>query len=66
MSKTASILAKHFLLGELPMEAKLHRDIFVLFFCVWSNPDSKIYKIVEFIREQQDLVSAFEKSVSKI
>ena len=31
------------------MEAKLHRDIFVLFFCVWSNPDSKIYQIVKYL-----------------
>ena len=49
LSKTASIPAIHFLLGELPMEAKLHRDIFALFFCVWSNPDSKIYQIVKYL-----------------
>ena len=51
LSKCASIPAIHFLLGELPMEAKLHRDIFSLFYSVWSNPDSKIYQIVKYLLE---------------
>ena len=49
LSKCASIPAIHFLLGELPIEAKIHRDIFSLFYSVWSNPDSKIYYIVKYL-----------------
>ena len=51
LSKTSNIPALHFLLGELLMQAKIHRDIFSLFFCVWSNPQSKIYKIVKYLLE---------------
>ena len=49
----------HFLLGELPMEAKLHRDIFALFVCFWTNPDSKIYQIVKYL-----LDNSLENSMS--
>ena len=49
LSKTAPTPAIHFLLGELPMEGKIHRDMFALFFGVWSNPDTKIYQIVKYI-----------------
>jgi hypothetical protein len=51
LSKSSNIPALHFLLGELPMEAKIHRDVFALFFSVWSNPDSKIYQIVKYLLE---------------
>ena len=51
LSKCASNPAIHFLLGELPIEAKIHRDIFSLFYNVWLNPDSKIYKIVKYLLE---------------
>ena len=42
-----NIEAIHFLLGELPMEAKIHRDVFSLFFGVWS----KIFQIVKYLLE---------------
>ena len=51
LSKTSNVAALHFLLGELPMEAKIHRDVFSLFFSVWNNPDSKIYQIVKYLIE---------------
>ena len=51
LSKSSNIPALHFLLGELPIEAKLHKDIFSLFFSVWKNPDSKIYDIVKYLLE---------------
>ena len=51
LSKSSNIPALHFLLGELPIEAKIHKDIFSLFYSVWKNPDSKIYKIVKFLLE---------------
>ena len=47
--KTAPTPAIHFLLGELPMEGKVHSDMFSLFFSVWSNPDSKIYDILKYL-----------------
>ena len=51
LSKTSNVPALHFLLGELPIEAKIHRDVFALFFSVWSNPDCKIYQIVKYLLE---------------
>ena len=51
LSKTSNISALYFLLGELPMEAKIHRDLFSLFYSVWYNPDSKIYQIVKYLLE---------------
>jgi hypothetical protein len=49
LSQTAPTPAIHFLLGELPMEGKVHRDMFSLFYSVWSNPDTKIYQIVKYL-----------------
>ena len=37
------------MLGELPMEGKIHRDMFSLFFSVWCNPDTKIYQIIKYL-----------------
>ena len=48
-SKNAAIPAIHFLLGDLPIEGQIHRDIFSLFFSVWKNPNSKIYEIVKYL-----------------
>jgi hypothetical protein len=49
LSNSAPTPAIHFILGELPMEGKLHRDVFSLFYSVWTNPDSKIYQIVKYL-----------------
>ena len=51
LSKCSTIPALHFLLGELPLEGKIHRDVFSLFFCIWRNPDSKIYAILKYLLE---------------
>ena len=51
LSQTAPSPSVYFLLGELPMEGKIHRDIFALFFSVWSNPTSKIFAIVKYLLE---------------
>ena len=37
----------HFLSGE----GKIHKDVFSLFFSIWSNPDTKIYNIVIYLLE---------------
>ena len=49
LSKCASTPAIHFLLGELPIEGKIHRDVFSLFYSVWRNPESKIFSIVKYL-----------------
>ena len=48
---TAPTPSIHFLTGELPLEGKIHKDIFSLFHCIWSNPDTKIYSIVKYLLE---------------
>ena len=49
LSKTAPTPAIHFLTGELPIEGKVHKDIFSLFYSIWSNPDTKIHEIVKYL-----------------
>ena len=49
LSKSAATPAIHFVLGELPMEGKIHRDIFSLFYSVWTNPDAKISQVVKYL-----------------
>ena len=51
LSCKSNIPALHFLLGELPIEGQLHRDIFALFYSIWINPDTKIFKIVKHLLE---------------
>ena len=51
LSVTAPTPSVHFLTGELPIEGKIHRDIFSLFYGVWANPDTKIYQIVKYLLE---------------
>ena len=49
LSKQASTAGIHFLTGELPIEALVHRDAFAIFYTIWSNPNSKIYDIVKYL-----------------
>ena len=49
LSKTAATPAIHFVLGELPMEGEISRDIFSLFDSVWTNPSTKISQIVKYL-----------------
>ena len=51
LGNQATTSALHFLTGELPIEAQIHRDVFSLFYSVWSNPNTKIYKIVKQLLE---------------
>ena len=51
LSRYSTTPALHFLLGELPIEGKIHRDSFSLFYSIWRNPDSKIYSIVKYLLE---------------
>lgn len=54
LSEKSPIPSLYFFLGELPIEAKIHRDMFSLFFCIWNNPDTKIYKLVLYLLENMD------------
>ena len=49
LSKQASTAAIHFLTGELPIEAKIHKDIFSLFYSIWTNPNTKVYTVVKYL-----------------
>ena len=51
LSKSSNIPALYFLLGEMPIDGQIHRDVFSLFYNVWSNPDSKIYSVVKYLLE---------------
>ena len=51
LSKVSSTPALHFLLGDLPIEGKIHRDIFSLFYSIWRNPNTKIYNIIKHLLE---------------
>ena len=54
LSDRSPIPSLYFLTGELPIEAKLHRDIFSLFFSIWSNPNTKIYELVRYLLENSN------------
>ena len=47
LSNRAPTPAIHFLTGELPVEGKVHKDIFSVFYSIRSNPDTKIHDIVK-------------------
>ena len=48
-SDKCPIPAIHFLLGEIPIEARLHRDVFSLLYSIWTNPQTKIFDIVRHL-----------------
>jgi hypothetical protein len=49
LSITAPTPAIQFLTCEIPVQGKIHRDIFSLFYGIWSNPDTRIYQIVIYL-----------------
>lgn len=49
LSEHCPVPALYFLLGELPIEGRLHRDVFSLFWCVWSNPGTKVHQVVRYL-----------------
>ena len=49
LNKSAATPAIHFIFGELPMEGKIHRDVFSLFYSVWTNQNTKISQIVKYL-----------------
>ena len=49
LSSSSPLPAMYFLLGELPIEAALHRDIFSILWNIWANPQTKIHDIVKYL-----------------
>ena len=39
----------YFMLGELPIEASLHIDIFSLFWNIWVNPQTKVFSVLKYL-----------------
>ena len=44
----------YFLLGELPLEARIHMDIFTLFFTICNNPETTANKLVCYLLKMTD------------
>ena len=59
LSQASPIPALYFLLGELPIEARLHIDVLSLFYNIWSNPNTTVFKVV-----QQILMMSNNKSIT--
>ena len=51
LSDRSPIPSLFFLTGELPIVARLHRDVFSLFYNIWINPQSKIFSIIKYLLE---------------
>ena len=49
LSESSPTPALYFLLGELPIEAQLHMDVLSLFYNIWANPDTTVFKLVQYI-----------------
>ena len=54
LSSSSPIPALYFLLGQLPIEAKLHLDFLSLFFTIWNNQHTTIHKVVMYILQMSD------------
>ena len=52
LSDRSPVPALFFLFGELPLSAKIHRDVFSLFYGIMSNPKTTVYKIVRYLLEE--------------
>ena len=57
LSPSSPIPCLYFLLGELPLECRLHIQVLALFYNVWSNPKSRIFKVLHYILKMSDLAS---------
>ena len=49
LSQSSPIPSLHFLLGEIPIEAKVHLNTFSLFHTIWSNPHTTAHKVMKYI-----------------
>ena len=49
LSKSSPVNSLYFLLGQLPVEAQLHINIFTIFHNIWNNPETTIFQLVSYI-----------------
>ena len=49
LSLYSPIAPLYFLLGELPIEVKLHLDVLNLFWNIWSNPHTMTFKVLQYL-----------------
>ena len=54
LSSFSPIAPLYFLLGELPLEASLHLDVFALFWNIWSNPQTKTFEVLKYLLAMAD------------
>ena len=54
LSQSSPIPCLYFLLGELPIEARLHMNTFTIFHIIWSNPDTTIHRLVKYLLKMCD------------
>jgi hypothetical protein len=57
LSQSCPVPCLYFLLGELPIECRLHLDILSLFFNIWINPSTRLHKIIKYILMMCDISS---------
>ena len=53
-SQYSPVVSLYFLLGELPMEASLHLNVFALFWNIWVNPETKVFEVMKYILKMSD------------
>ena len=49
VSKRCPTPGVHFILSEPPIEVQIHREVFNLFYTVWTNPQTKLFEIISYI-----------------
>ena len=49
LSKSSPTCGLYFLLGELPVEAKLHMETLTLFHNIWASPTTTAHELVKYI-----------------
>ena len=54
LSQASPIPALHFLLGELPIEGRLHLDFLSLFYNIWENPHTTVNRVVKYLTKMAD------------
>ena len=57
LSKSSPVPSMYFLLGELPLEARLHMDLLTLFHNALSNKHTKLYDVMKYILMMETLRS---------
>ena len=57
LSPSSPVPSLYFLLGEPPLECRLHMHVFSLFYSVWSSPHSRMFQILHYILKMSNLQS---------